>query len=106
LLSTSSTLKLFNNLSDDEDEGPICLMAKGTKVSNCANPPSSPTSTSSEVENDLEKEEAQLKENMIKKFSKLGYKQIKKFMEELEKKKEILREQEDYSSLRRRETLL
>ena len=27
LLSTSSTPKLFNNLSDDEDEGPMCLMA-------------------------------------------------------------------------------
>ena len=52
-------------------------MVKGTKVSNYANPPSSPTSTSSEVENDLEEEEAQLKENMIKKFGKLGYKQIK-----------------------------
>ena len=74
LLSTSSTPKLFNNLSDDEDEGPMCLMAKGTKVTNYANPPSSPTSTSSEVENDLEEEEAQLKENMIKKFGKLGYK--------------------------------
>ena len=39
LLSTSSTPKLFNNLSDDEDESPMCLMAKGTKVSNYANPP-------------------------------------------------------------------
>ena len=75
LLSTSSTPKLFNNLSDDEDEGPMCLMAKGTKVTNYANPPFSPTSTSSEVENDLDEEEAQLKENMIKKFGKLGYKQ-------------------------------
>ena len=75
--STSSTPKLFNNLSDDEDESPMCLMAKGTKVSNYANPPSSPTSTSSEVENDLEEEEAQLKENMIKKFCKLCYKKIK-----------------------------
>ncbi|XP_039811708.1 uncharacterized protein LOC120674620 [Panicum virgatum] len=34
LLSTSSTPKLFNNLSDDEDEGPMCLMAKGTKERN------------------------------------------------------------------------
>ena len=55
-------------------------------------PPSSPTSTSIEVENNLDKEEAQLKENMIKKFGKLGYKQIKKLMEKLEKKKKILRE--------------
>ena len=73
-------------------------MAKGTKVSNYANPPSSPISTSSEVENDLEEEEVQLKENMIKKFGKLGYKQIKKLMEKLENKKNC-------SSLRRRETL-
>ena len=80
LLSTLSTPKLFNNLSDDEDEGPMCLMTKGTKVSNYTNPPSSPTSTSSEVENDLEEEEAQLKENMIKKYGKQGYKQIKKLM--------------------------
>ena len=52
----------------------MCLMAKETKVSNYANPPFSPTSTSSKVENDFEEEEAQLKENMIKKFGKLGYK--------------------------------
>jgi len=47
LLTTSSTPKLFNNLSDDEDDGPMCFMAKGNKVSNYTNPPSSPTSTSS-----------------------------------------------------------
>ena len=68
-------------------------MAKGTKITNYANPPSSPTSTCNELENDLDEEEAQLKENMIKKFGKLDYKQIKKLMEKLEKKKEILREQ-------------
>ena len=106
LLSTSSTPKLFNNLSDDEDEGPMCLMTKGTKVSNYTNPPSSPTSTSSEVENDLEEEEAQLKENMIKKFGKLGYKQIKKLMEKLEKKKEILREQEELLILEKERNLV
>jgi len=39
-------------------------MAQGTKVSDYANSPSSPTSTSSEVENDLEEEEAQLNENL------------------------------------------
>ena len=43
----------------------------------------------------MEEEEAQLKENIIKKFGKLGYKQIKKLVEKLEKKNEILREQED-----------
>jgi len=64
----------------------MCLMAKGTKVSNYANPPSSPTSTSSEVENDLEEEEVQLKENMVKKFGKLGYKQIKKTYGEIREK--------------------
>ncbi|KAG2606429.1 hypothetical protein PVAP13_4NG220911 [Panicum virgatum] len=105
LLSPPSTPKLFNNLSDDEDEGPMYLMAKGTKVTNYANPPSSPTSTSSEVENDLDEEKAQLKENMIKKFGKLGYKQIKKLMEKLEKKKEILREQEELLILEKERNL-
>ena len=95
LFTTSSTPRLFNNLSDDEDDHPMCLMAKGDKVSNYSNPPSSSTSTSSEVEDDLEKEEAQHKENMIKKFGKEGYKQIKKLVEKLEKKKETLREKED-----------
>ena len=61
----------------------MCLMAKGN-----SNPPYSPTSTSSEVEDDLEKEEAQHKENMIKKFGKEGYKQIKKLVEKLEKKRD------------------
>ena len=95
LLTTSLTPMLFNNLFDNEDENLLCLMVKGNKVSNYTNPPSSPTSTSSEVENDLEEEEVQLKENMIIKFGKLGYKQIKKLVEKLEKKKEILREQEE-----------
>jgi len=53
----------------------------------------------------LEEEEAQLKENMIKKFGKLGYKQIKKLMEKLEKKKVILREQEDLLVLEKERNL-
>ena len=74
LFTTSSTPRLFNNLSDDEDDHSMCLMAKGNKVSNYSNPSSSATSTSSEVEDDLEKEEAQHNENMIKKFGKECYK--------------------------------
>jgi len=34
LFTTLSTPRLFNNLSDDEDDHPMCLMAKGNKVSN------------------------------------------------------------------------
>ena len=106
LFTTSSTPRLFNNISDDEDDHPMCLVAKGNKVSNYSNPPSSPTSTSSEVEDDLEKEEAQHKENMIKKFVKEGCKQIKKLMEKLERKKRFLERKKTCSSLRRRETFL
>ena len=64
----------------------MCLMAKGNKVSNYSNPPSSPTSTSSEVEDDLDEEEAQHKENMIKKVGKESYKQIKKACGEIREK--------------------
>jgi len=42
---------------------------------------------------------------MIKKFGKLGYKQIKKLMEKLEKKKEILREQEELLILEKERNL-
>ena len=42
---------------------------------------------------------------MIKKFSKLGYKQIKKLMEKLEKKKEILREQKELLILEKERNL-
>jgi hypothetical protein len=105
LFTASSTPRLFNNLSDDEDDHPMCLMAKGNKVSNYSNPPSSPTSTSSEVEDDLDKEEAQHKENMIKKFGKESYKQIKMLVEKLEKKKEILREKEDLLVLEKERNL-
>ena len=43
---------------------------------------------------------------MIKKFSKLGYKQIKKLKEKLEKKKEILREQEELLILEKERNLV
>ncbi|KAG2658911.1 hypothetical protein PVAP13_1KG354105 [Panicum virgatum] len=105
LFTASSTPRLFNNLSDDEDDHLMCLMAKGNKVSNYLNPPSSPTSTSSEVEDDLDKEEAQHKENMIKNFGKENYKQIKKLVEKLEKKKEILKEKEDLLVLEKERNL-
>ena len=39
-----STSRLFNNLSDDEDDHPMCLMAKRNKLANYSNSPSSPTS--------------------------------------------------------------
>ena len=73
----------------------MCLMGKATKVSNPSIPPSSSTSTSSEIEENLDDEEAEHKANMIKEFSKKGYKQIKKLMEKLEDRKRIIREHEE-----------
>ena len=44
LFTASSTPRLLNNLSDDEDDHPMCLMAKRNKLANYSNSPSSPTS--------------------------------------------------------------
>jgi hypothetical protein len=44
--------------------------------------------------------------NMIKKFGKKGHEEIKKLLDKLEKKKEILHEQEDLLILEKEETLL
>ena len=83
MIKPQASSNLFKNLSDDYDS-PMCLMASGTKV--LTNPPPSPTSsaTSSDVEDD---EGVKLKQNMINEFGKKGYKQIKKLMKKLEKKR-------------------
>jgi hypothetical protein len=74
----SSSPRLFNNLSDDEDHSHFCLMARGSKVqeSTTASPPTSSSSTpSSDIENiDEEKE---MENNMIKKFGKKVHMEIK-----------------------------
>ena len=88
------TMKLFNNISDDEDDTHFCLMARGNKVLESSTSSSHPSSTSS-VENDFGNEEKQHEAFMIKEFGKKGFKEIKKLMEKLEQKRESLDRQED-----------
>jgi uncharacterized protein (DUF736 family) len=99
------TQRLFNNYSESDDEFSICLMAQGTKVLNASAPPSSTLSTSSDIEDNLDEEEAELERNMINEFGKKGYKQIKKLMEKLEKRKETLESQEDLLMLEKERNL-
>jgi hypothetical protein len=61
-----SSRKLFNNISDDEDDAPFCLMAKGTKVQESSTTSSQPSSTSNNGKNNLEDEEEQHSAYMIK----------------------------------------
>jgi hypothetical protein len=70
-------------------------MARGDKVQATSSTSSRPSSTSSSVENDFENEEKQHKAYMIKGFEKKGFKEIKKLMEKLKKKKETLDRKED-----------
>jgi hypothetical protein len=61
------------------------------------------TKPSSDIKNiDEEKE---MEANMIKKFGKKGHKQIKKLLDKLEEKKEILHEQEDLLILEKERNL-
>ncbi|XP_025813151.1 uncharacterized protein LOC112890482 [Panicum hallii] len=80
-----SSRKLFNNISDDEDDAPFCLMARGTKVQESSTSSSHPSTISSSIQNDFDDEEEQHKAFMIKEFGKKGFKEIKKLMEKLEK---------------------
>jgi hypothetical protein len=50
----SSSPRLFNNLSDDEDHSHFCLMARGSKVQE-STVSSSPISSSSTPSSDIEK---------------------------------------------------
>jgi hypothetical protein len=87
---------LFNNLFDDEDHSHFCLMVKGSKVQESTTS-SFLTSSSSTPSSDIENidEEKEMEVNMIKKFGKKGHKEIKKLLDKLEEKKDILHEQED-----------
>jgi hypothetical protein len=87
--------KLFNSISNDEDDAPFCLMGRGTKVQESSISSSHPSTISSSTQNDFDDEEEQYKAFMIKEFGKKGFKEIKKLMEKLEKKKECLDRQED-----------
>jgi hypothetical protein len=80
-------------------------MAQGTKVLNASAPPSSTLLTSSNIEDNLDEEEAELERNMINEFGKKGYKQIKKLMEKLENRKETLERQEDLLILEKKRNL-
>jgi hypothetical protein len=90
LATPKSLRKLFTNISDDEDAAPFCLMARGIKVQESSISLSHPSSTSNSAQNNLEDEEEQNRAYMIKEFGKKGFKEIKKLMEKLEKKRECL----------------
>jgi hypothetical protein len=92
----SSSPRLFNNLSDNEDQPHFCLMVRGSKVQETitsSSPTSSISTPSSNIENIVEEKE--MEANMTKNFGKKGHKEIKKLLDNLGKKKEILHEQED-----------
>jgi hypothetical protein len=57
------------------------------------------------MQNDLEDEEEQHRAYMIKEFGKKGFKEIKKLMEKLEKKRECLDRQEDLLILQKERNL-
>jgi hypothetical protein len=102
----SSSPRLFNNLSDDEDHSHFCLMARGSKVqesSISSSPISSLSTPSSDIENIDEGKE--MEDNMIKKFGKKSHKEIKNLLDKLEEKKEILHEQEDLLILEKERNL-
>jgi hypothetical protein len=102
----SSLPHLFNNFSDDEDHPHFCLMARGSKVQETTT--SSFLSSSSSTSNsDMENidEEKEMEANMIKKFDKKGQKEIKKLLDKLDKKKEILHVQEDLLILEKERNL-
>jgi hypothetical protein len=100
-----STGKFFNNISDDEDDTPFCLMVKGTKVQESSTSSSHSSSISNDAQNDLEDEEEQHRAYMINKFEKKGFKEIKKLMDKLEKKRYFLDRQEDLLILEKERNL-
>jgi hypothetical protein len=102
----SSSPCLLNNFSDDEDHPHFWLMVRGSKVQETTTS-SSLSSFSSTANSDIENidEEKEMEANMIKKFGKKGHKEIKKLLDKLEKKKEILHEQEDLLILEKERNL-
>jgi hypothetical protein len=101
----SSSPRLFNNFFDDEDFSHFCLMAKGSKVQESTTSSSliSSSSTPSDID-DLDGEK-EIEYNMVKQFSKKGYKEIKRFLEKLEKNEVSLLEQEDFLILEKERNL-
>lgn len=62
ILKPATPTRLFNNTSDNEDDTPFCLMAKGTKVPNTTSSSSISSSISSNAQNELDGEEKNLKQ--------------------------------------------
>jgi hypothetical protein len=85
-----SSRELLNNISDDEDDAPFYLMARETNVQESSTSSSHPSIISSSTQNDFVDEVEKHKAFMIKEFGKKDFKEIKKLMEKLEKKKECL----------------
>jgi 23S rRNA-/tRNA-specific pseudouridylate synthase len=102
----SSSPRLFNNFSNDEDHPHFCLMARRSKVQETTTS-SSLTSSSSTPSSDMENidEEKEMEANMINKFGKKVHKEIKKLLDKLEERKEILHEQEDLLILEKERNL-
>jgi hypothetical protein len=102
----SSSPHLFNNFSDDEDHPHFCLMARESKVQESTTS-SSITSSSSTPSSDIENldEEKEMEADMIKKFGKKGHKEIKKLVDKLEEKTEIIHEQEVFLILEKERNL-
>ena len=86
LAITKTTRRLFNNISDDEEDTHFCLMARGNKILATSSSTSHPSSTSSSVKNDFDDEEKQHEAYMIKEFGKKGFKEIKKAYGEIGEK--------------------
>jgi hypothetical protein len=101
----SSLPRLFNNFSDDEDHSHFFLMARGSKVQETTTSSSLTSSsfTPSDI-NDVD-DEREIEVNIIKQFNKKGYKEIKRLLEKLEKKKVSLHEQEDLLILEKERNL-
>jgi hypothetical protein len=76
----SSSSRLFNNFSNDDDHSHFCLMARGSKVQETITS-SSPTSSSSTPSSDIENidDEKEMEENMIKKFGKRAIRKLRSF---------------------------
>ena len=65
--STPTPTKLFNNLSDNEDNSHFCLMERGSKVLETSTSPSHSSSNTSVYDHDFDEEEEKIKATMIKK---------------------------------------
>jgi hypothetical protein len=70
----SSSPRLFNNFSDDEDHSRFCLMARGNKVQETTTSSFFTTSSSTPSDMDDLDDEKEIKANMIKQFTKRAIK--------------------------------